>query len=98
MNRIAISWNQNQFHSDTDADAADAGAAAGATAAKLVFRRLDFDNQQEIPFARIWSDLKKFTTKNAQQKESRRFERFQENLRFSNLFETSQWLSWVQRS
>ena len=49
----------SNFPSDADADAADAGAAAGTAAAKLVFRRLDFDNKHPIPFERIRNDLNK---------------------------------------
>ena len=52
----------SNFPSDADADAADAadaGSAAGTAAAKLVFRRLDFDNKHPIPFERIRNDLKK---------------------------------------
>ena len=45
--------------SESDADADDAGSAAGTAAAKLVFRRLDFDNKHSIPFERIRNDLNK---------------------------------------
>ena len=49
----------SNFPSDADADAADAGAAAGTAAAKLAFRRPDFDNKLSIPCERIRNDCKK---------------------------------------